>query len=126
MSLSGNVDLLAGRIAEEFNTVRQEIGQLGTRSTTSSSSIDADNHDIVDLTLTANVTLSVPIGGATGSAIQVFALASGGQRTLTFDATYLRLDGIAASYDIAQGKVLRAALRKHGSNWIVEAVGVTQ
>jgi len=126
VSFSDKVSALAVRVAEEINSVRQEMAELGTRTTTSTSSINADSVDIVDLTLSGNITLPVPSGGVTGSGIQVFALADGNDRTLTFSSSYLRLDGIAESYDIPEDKILRAALRKHGSSWIVEAVGMTQ
>lgn len=148
MSLSSNVSALAVRVAEEFNTVRSELagkldqpqaaglpGQvltpdgwefLGTRSSTSAANIDADAVDMLDLTLNENETLTLPSGGYSGKAIQVYAEASGGDRTLTFSSSYQRLDGIESSYVIPEGKILRAALRRVNSTWIVEAVGVTQ
>src|SRR5690606_2278853 len=179
MSLSSNVSALAVRVAEEFNTVRDEvagkadaehqhsaaditsgtldIGRIPTGSSsstvalgnhnhsgvyapashshtandliprpgTSASSIDADSVDIVDLTMNGDVTLSVPTNGFNGKTIQVTALANGDDRTLTFNTSFKRLDGIDESYVIPEGQYLRAAIRRTGSTWIVEAVGVT-
>jgi hypothetical protein len=86
--------------------------------------------DSVDSTLTGDATLDVPTNGAAGQVIQGTCHASGAQRVLTFNASYGRLTGIAATLTIPSGKLGRYSIRRTdltgSAKWLVEAAGVEQ
>lgn len=80
-------------------------------------------------TANGNITIAVPTNGADGQVIQYAVLASGGARTITFNASLRRLTGIAAGpTSIPSGQVCRFSLRYCAllTAWIVEAFGITQ
>lgn len=89
-----------------------------------------DNVRMVNITISAAVTLNVPTSGADGSVLQLAFLASGASRTLTFDAGNARLTGIVSAYAIPSGKVFRCVLRRSditgSAKWIVESAGIEQ
>ncbi len=94
-------------------------------------SIDATlSGNNLDMTLTGDATLAVPTGGINTQVLQLVAWASGGPRTLSFDAGYERLGGVNLSYVIPSGKKLRASLRcstiDGTTDWLIDAAGVTQ
>jgi hypothetical protein len=131
MSLAGNVDLLADRIADEFNAVRSEMAISVTTATLNgtAASVDAAVYDAIDITLSGAGTFNVPTNGTNYKVMQVVAYASGGARDFTFHASLARLEGIDQTINIPSGKKLRAALRYStvgSAGWIVEAAGLTQ
>jgi hypothetical protein len=140
MSLAGNVNLLADRIADEFNAVRTEIEakqdapNIGYNTlSTGSLAYDAAVFDGADVALTGNVTLDVPTNGANHEVHQLVFYASGADRILTLHADFARLEGIAQAITVPSGKYLRVAIRKlqpetgiFPTVWVVEAAGVTQ
>lgn len=105
-------------------------GTLATAGATGTVTLDPTlNGNNRDLTMTGDCTLAEPAAGVNGQVLQVTAVASGADRTVTFDAALERLTGINASYTVPSGKKLRAALRYSSvgtGGWVVEAVGVTQ
>lgn len=131
MSLSTQVTNLATRIATEFKTVRTEIPKVSATAATlngTNASIDSAVYNVVNLTLTGAGGFNVPTNGVEGRLIQVAALASGADRTLTFNASIKRLTGISQAITIPNGLVLRAALRYSSlaGAWILEAAALTQ
>ena len=67
-------------------------------------SIDASRGDYFRVRLLGSRTLAVPTNGADGQRVLLEALASGGRRTLTLDASYVRSTGIASAISIPSGK----------------------
>ena len=67
-------------------------------------SIDASRGDYFRVRLLGSRTLAVPTNGADGQRVLLEALAAGGRRTLTLDASYVRSTGIASAISIPSGK----------------------
>jgi hypothetical protein len=80
-------------------------------------SIDASRSDYFRVRLLGSRTLAVPANGADGQRVLLEALAFGGRRTLTLDASYVRSTGIASAISIPSGK------RWFGQLVNVEALG---
>jgi hypothetical protein len=66
--------------------------------------IDASHGDYFRVRVLGNRTLAVPTNGADGQRILIEALAAGGRRTLTLNASYVRSTGIASAISIPSGK----------------------
>ena len=67
-------------------------------------SVDASRGDYFRVRLLGSRTLAVPTNGADGQRVLLEALAAGGRRTLTLDASYVRSTGIASAISIPSGK----------------------
>ena len=66
--------------------------------------IDASHGDYFRVRLLGNRTLAAPTNGADGQRVLIEALAAGGRRTLTLNASYVRSTGIASAISIPSGK----------------------
>lgn len=127
MSLSSNVNSLADRIADEFNTLRDEVFGVRTVSYASAITLDASVTETrIDITATGDIEFETP-SNPNRRVLQVSVLASGGARTVTFDATLEVLTGIERSYPIPSGEVLRFSLEYSAlkTAYVVTAVGMT-
>lgn len=93
MSLSGNVDLLAGRIAEEFVDVRSELAaKTGVKpyapvnlTDGATPALNAALGTHFRLSAAGNRTIAVPSNPTDGQVIVIEHFASGGARTLALN-----------------------------------------
>lgn len=128
-ALDANASLLPAnmpRVLSGVTTVNPATGAL-TAINAAAAAVTVNNYNYV---CTGNVTFPVPTSGTDTQVLQLSFLASGAQRTVTFNASIQRLTGITALQTVPSGKVLRAALRYCGygsvNAWLLESVGITQ
>ena len=113
-------------------TLPSVLSRFQSGTITGTISVDAGlaNVNNVDVTAQGTVTVPAPTNPSRGQIIQYTILASGADRTVNIDVAINRLSGVAASYLVPSGKVLRLALRYTTlgttARWLAESAGVEQ
>lgn len=117
MSLAGDVDAVADRVALEFVTVRDELADVAARA----------GGTIVNVPISADTTVDGLVAGADDGQVRRYRFtASGGTRRVTFASAIVPTTGLVDAYDVPAGQTLIAALEwiAGRSAWLLIAATV--
>ncbi|GAA3230732.1 hypothetical protein GCM10017691_23950 [Pseudonocardia petroleophila] len=103
--------------------------RTGTVSASLTSDAAATTGNMVDLTITGNVTVNPPINPTNHQQMRYHMLASGADRTVTFGTGFIPLTGAPMAYAVPNGQILVAVIEYQvlGSSgyWVIVKSGVT-